>query len=477
MEDAYRAALLEKARREKARRVAALTDTGFVEQTMSGVNEGIGGMLGFPVDVVSGAINATGQLFGREEPLIQNPVGGSQWLNEGPLSPTISDTQPQNVGQRYGRRIGREVGASVIPTGAMMRGAQAPMALAGMGLASATGAGVAGQTSREIAPDNDVADLIASLAGGMVPIAAANALRRGPQAPSMDDLRRQQGEAYEAVDQSKARLDPAQRQQLVDRINTRARVEGMDELLHPKAHRTTDLMNKIEASPTIADVERKRRFIGDNVAGSLDPSEARVGMAMRDEVDGYMRGLANQGDIGADAASTLTDLERARELTQRIKKSETVMEALTKAERRAASSGTGGNAVNTMRQNIRSILDNPKKIRGFSAAERAAMEEIVRGTPSQNALRLAGRLSPTAGALPAMGGLASGATFGPLGAVPSVVGLLAKGGAEHLTSKSINSLTDMIRAGGPLVKEAITGDEIRAVIAALMSRAPSEAQQ
>ena len=477
MDEAYKAALLEKARREKARRSAAQPQTNFVEQSMSGVNEGIGGMLGFPVDAVTGAINATGQLFGREEPLIQNPVGGSQWLNEGPLAPTISDMQPQNVGQRYGRRIGREVGASAIPAGVMMRGAQAPMSLLGMNAASALGAGVAGQTSREIAPDSDIADAVASLAGGMAPILAAQAMRKGPQAPSMDELRRQQGEAYDTVDRSQARLDPAQRQQLIDQVEARANVDGMDELLHPKAHRTTDLMNKLEPSPRIADIERKRRFIGDNVAGSIDAGESRIGVGMKDEVDGYMRSLANQGDIGADAASTLTDLERARELTQRIKKSETVMEALTKAERRAASSGTGGNAVNTMRQNIRAILDNPKRVRGFSAAERAAMEEVVRGTPTQNALRLAGRFSPTAGALPAMGGVAGSAALGPIGAVPSVVGLLAKGGAEHLTSKSINSLTDMIRAGGPLAKEAITGDEIRAVIAALMSRAPSEAQQ
>ena len=71
---AMQAALLEKAKREKARRA----NTTMTEQTMSGVNEGIAGILGGPVDLMTGAINMGKQglnaLAGTDFQPINNPV-------------------------------------------------------------------------------------------------------------------------------------------------------------------------------------------------------------------------------------------------------------------------------------------------------------------------------------------------------------------------------------------------------------------
>jgi len=195
----------------EARMAESQPQTNMVEQSMSGVNEGIAGLLGAPVDLMTGAMNLGARginaIAGTDIQPITDPAGGSGTFRDF-LAPTISEVDPQTTAQRYGRRIGQELGATAIPGGAMMRGAAAPMALAGTNLASAFGAGVAGQTSQEIAPGNTTADLIASMIGGLSPVAAGRAIRPGPQAPSMNDLRTRQGAAYDAVDTSQARAYP-----------------------------------------------------------------------------------------------------------------------------------------------------------------------------------------------------------------------------------------------------------------------------
>jgi hypothetical protein len=203
-----------------------------------------------------------------------------------------------------------------------------------------------------------------------------------------------------------------------------------------------------------------------------------MGIAMKDEIDAYLKGLADNGGLGPDAQQTLDQLHDGRAITQKIKKSEMVGDAITKAERRTGSTGTSGNGVNVTRQNIRAILDNPKKSRGFSQAERQQMEDIVRGTPGVNALRLAGRMSPNAGALPLMSGIGAtsvGASMGgPLGAAfgigPMAIGAMAKGLAEKLTKDQIDTLMQTIRNGAPVPKKGFNQTDVRAAIAAMLSQ-------
>lgn len=469
------------AKAKKAKQAAQSPETSMLEQSMSGVNEGIAGILGAPVDLMTGMLNLGGQgvnaAFGTDIQPITNPVGGSGTFRDA-LAPTISEVEPQTAGQRYGRRIGQEVGAMSVPGGVALRGAKAPLAAAGTEAASAVGAGVAGQTAQEVMPGNATADLIASLLGGGAPIAAVHASRSGPRAPTMRELKAQQSSAYDAVDQSQARLPAQSRDDLIAAIDARTRSMDMDDFLHPRASRTVNRMDSLEASPRIADVEQKRRLVGRDVAGSLDPSESMIGQGMKDEIDTYLRNLSEQGKLGPDATETLDELQRARGLTQRIKKSETVTGLVDKAERRAATSGTGGNEVNAIRQNLRTILDDPKKRRQFSKSELEEIENIVRGTPTVNAARLLGRLSPTSGALPLMAGIGSTAVGtsvgGPIGTGVGMSAMLAgaagKGVAESLTKSQVDRLVQNLRNGGPVARKGVNRDDLQSLIAALLSQ-------
>lgn len=115
-----------------------------------------------------------------------------------------------------------------------------------------------------------------------------------------------------------------------------------------------------------------------------------------------------------------------------------------KAELRAASTGSGGNADNATRQNLRRILE---KERGLKPDEKAALETVVRGTTGQNALRLAGKLSPSGNGLMAALGVGGAMVNPALGAL-SLGGMGAKAAADAMTGKNVNKLVEILRAGG-----------------------------
>lgn len=461
--------------------------TGMVGQTMSGVNEGIAGILGAPVDLMTGAINMGKQgvnaLAGTDYAPIVNPVGGSGTFRD-MLAPTISEAEPQNAAERFGRRVGMEVGAMAVPGGIMLRGAKAPLAVAGGEAASAVGSGIAGQTSREIAPENDTADFIASLAGGLSPVAASRAMRPSPKAPTLEELQAQSNAGYDAVRESGATLSPQSADALAGGIEGAFGTRPATRRMNPKAAIAAEELagDMRQRPPTIAEVDEARQWIGDNVAGSNEKGERRLGMMMKDTIDSHLDQL-QPGDVtGTNRPNEVVEaLTGARDKARRIHKSQ-LFEAedtglVAKGLRRAATTGTGGNEVNAIRQNVRRVLENPKLRRGYSETELQAMRDIADGTPTQNALRLLGRLAPTAGGLPLITGVgfasSGGALGGPFGAVagmaPSVIGQGAKHLGERSTRKKIAELGELIRNGKPLPKKT-SSDLERRVIAALMAQ-------
>ena len=176
-----------------------------------------------------------------------------------------------------------------------------------------------------------------------------------------------------------------------------------------------------------------------------------------------------------DAAGAAKSITEARKLNTQISKIDRIAEALTKGERRTERTGSGGNADNVTRQNISAILDNPKKLRGFTPDERDAMEKIVRGTSTQNALRLAGKLSPSGNGLMAALGLGATAANPAMAAIPAA-GMVAKALSDRATTKNVDELLRVLRAGGkrseafapPNAIERLSETKREALIRALM---------
>jgi hypothetical protein len=504
---------------ESAKRVAKIAlsqrdakakpETNIVEQTGSGLNEGLASFAGTPVSIaemvlnglipptVQGGIGPDGkpQITSIGQPQFQGSVGGPEtFLNL--LYPVISDVAPQTGPQRFMRRVGQEVGYGV--PAAMTGAALSPVARAympaymGASLAGDVGSGIAGQTSQEVAPGNQTMDMIASLLGGVtVGGLGALATPRIAAVPSIGDMKAMEAQKWAAVkaapetltDQATAGLEASARRALP--------TSQLAPEAYPNAFSVADKMQVLK-NPTIYDVEEARRIIGDRVAA--DPKEARVGVKMKKEIEDYLSGLTTSDLQGGNADQTLADLATARKTTHQVKKAETILNKEMRGETRAATTGTGGNEVNATRQNIRTVYDKERdptlsgKRQGFTPDEMAAMSRVVTGDAKSNIARLLGRMSPTSGALPLMmmgGGGISGATAAmttgnPLFAIPMIgagVGMAAKSAAESMTQSNIDRLVATILNNGKAPgKSAARSAAEAAIVQQLLSTGVAGAQ-
>ncbi|SFX47789.1 hypothetical protein SAMN04244548_01183 [Paracoccus pantotrophus] len=297
-------------------------------------------------------------------------------------------------------------------------------------------------------------------------VAAAATRPRGPQAPSVDDLKAQAERLYQ-TGAARTGADPASVQSLASQIDNELQMLNIKTpagrvVADGNVKKFLDVLDDFQGqSMKPQQMQTMRRMLQD-AAGSADPADRRIGAILLERFDDW-RGQHVPEYKQADAL--YGRMQRAKDVDWRIEK----------AERRAASSGSGGNRVNAARQNIKQILDNPKARRGYSADELRAMDDIVRGSTTVNALRNIGKLSPDSGALPLMGLGAASAGLGPIGAIPSAVGYFAKAGAEGLTNSQINALGAMIRNGGALPVNALAqADRAANALLALRSIAASD---
>lgn len=149
-----------------------------------------------------------------------------------------------------------------------------------------------------------------------------------------------------------------------------------------------------------------------------------------------------------DAAKGSAALKKARDFWARKSKMEMVDGLLAKAETRAGSTGSGGNAENASRQNLRRILDSGNAGRGFSGDEKKAIEKAVVGSKTQNVVRLAGKLSPQGSGLMAALLLGGTATAPHIAIPAAAVGMVSKKLSEAMTKASAKEVKDLIAVGG-----------------------------
>lgn len=153
------------------------------------------------------------------------------------------------------------------------------------------------------------------------------------------------------------------------------------------------------------------------------------------------------GDVFGNAGAAADDFARFRDLYSRGAKTQRIADLLEKARLQASSTGSGGNVDNATRQKLRTILTDKKAGRGFTADEKAAIEKVVTGTPGQNVLRLAGKLSPSGNGLMAALGV-GGAMVNPAVGAVSLGGMGAKALADRQTRNGVEEVVRLIAQGG-----------------------------
>lgn len=146
---------------------------------------------------------------------------------------------------------------------------------------------------------------------------------------------------------------------------------------------------------------------------------------------------------GGDAADFL---KQANTQSRRFYKIKAFDDAMENARRNAASTGSGGNIVNTYKQAVKNILNSATKRRQFDEDEIIMMERFVSGTMSENMLRLMSKLSPTGN------GLMAALNVGAAAANPAMLGVTAagiasKGVIDAKTLAAVDQIKDTIMSG------------------------------
>lgn len=278
------------------------------------------------------------------------------------------------------------------------------------------------------------------------------------QAPSLADIEQMKQQAYQIADDLGVSYTPDSFADLVARIENKLTQEGIDPVLHQKATRNLRrIQDRVGDQPiTLQELDRIRQFtrrdvIDSSMGANASPGEARLGSMVMDEIDDFIEGGAGAIGGGEQAGQAIT---QARNLNAVWRRAQLLADAVESAQLRSASTGSGGNFENALRQEIRKLYQNPKKIRGFDEAERAAMRQVIEGGPVQNILRQIGKLSPQGNGLMASIGIGSTAAQ-PLLAPVWLGGMAAKHMAEKGIKGKFDQLDDLVR--GKASQNALAG--------------------
>lgn len=165
---------------QRQRPVPEDPNDGWLQQALSGVNEGIGNTLGAPVDIASMLINlGTGganAMFGTEIPAITDPFLGSSSI-KGMMGGAIKP-ESEDGGKQFMRRVMQDVGASAIPVLGTVGKAAQPVRMAVKELGMGVGSGVGAAAAQQAFPGNPYAEMVGQILGGGAAAVGASAAKK-----------------------------------------------------------------------------------------------------------------------------------------------------------------------------------------------------------------------------------------------------------------------------------------------------------
>ena len=429
-----------------------------------GLAKGAIGLLGMPGDIgelgakgIDWATQKVGGALGmdlsrqKQEPLL--PLPGSADIQHGIESVTGKFYEPKSTLGKYAETAG-EFAPAVIggPEGIGSR------LISRVGLPAFTSE-TAGEIAHNIAPNNPEAEGWARLVGGVGAGVFGVPKRASYSAPSIERLFDAARQDYQHPDVTNLRLSVPALERLSDSIWSDLYARSFRQPDAPRVHGILqDMKVPLNAAgnpaseAAIADIQTARKRLG-RVAGEFaNPTEQEAARHAIRGIDDYFKSGVPAGDvISGDAAAAARRLSDATKNWSAAEHGQTIAESLTAAERRAASTYSGGNLDNAIRQNIRRILDNPKRRRGYTPEQIEQMDRIVEGTKIGNAARKWSRIGGGGGGLGTVMASEAGAhMLGPAGRVGiPLVGHGLRAVGEASTSRQAEKLNQMVRQTSP----------------------------
>lgn len=308
----------------------------------------------------------------------------------------------------------------------------------------ATGAAAGATGGALAAPVAAVAQGITSKIGRLFGGGADDAVKAVPTADEISAAKRA---AYNKAEQAGISFKPEAIANLQGGVVDDLTRFGYDPALMPGAapalKRLEDLVAR-ETAPSLQDLDLVRKVANNGFIPGNKANNAAI-QKITGRIDELMENGSPEALAGGDEAG-LAALREGRKLHGTERRLEEVKAAKDRADLRAASTGSGGNADNATRQSLRRIVE--KGARGYSDLEKEALLKAIQGTRGQNALRLAGKFAPTGVVSGVLSGGAGVGLAGPFGIALPLAGGVAKTLADRATARNYQELIDVIASGG-----------------------------
>lgn len=284
------------------------------------------------------------------------------------------------------------------------------------------------------------------------------------EAPTREALRQAANEAYERARNAGGEVSPESFDRMRADLARRLQDEELDPTLHPSTTAALRRITETEGPVSLRRVETLRR-VAQDAEGAQSAGDRRLAGQIVDALDDYAQGL-QPADLVSGTTEAAGAFREARGYWSRMRKAQELDDLAERAQNNAGANFTQSGLENALRQQFKALANNQRRMRLFTAEERAAIQRVARGTPGENAIRLVGKLAPT-GVVSTAVSTGLGALFGgPVGAaaVPTV-GLAARIAATRATMRNANIANELVRRGPLAPPEELAPIPMRGVLA------------
>ena len=321
-----------------------------------------------------------------------------------------------------------------------------------------------------------------------------------PKAPTREALQEATTAAYKEVDELDVKYTASAVEKMAKKLENFLNEKGY---IAPITGGVHDLIKTLQGAPEnayikLGSLDAFRKVMGQLAGTGDDTTKAAASEAIR-VVDDFIStanpaslvdraasggqgvSVAGQSFATADAAANKSLAEKASQLILEARsnaaanfRANKIAELEEVMGLRSAAANSGMNIDNTARSKLVSLLTNSggTGVRGFNDTEKAAIKNIIMGTPTKNALRRVGNMLGGGGGLgqtittfaPATtAGLATGSPMAAIAAgVPGIVGSLSKSASNKMAKNELNQLSELIRSRSQLGNKTMGPQQVYA---------------
>ena len=264
--------------------------------------------------------------------------------------------------------------------------------------------------------------------------------------PDFNRIKDLKTSAYGELDTLGVKIKAGTYDKFADNLASKLNKRGIDPIISPKAQQALNRIIDEKGTPkTLTEMDTLRK-IAKGAANDIDKTESSLGSIIIDELDTGLDSLS--AEVGGK-------FKNARGLAQRAFKAQDMEDLIENASLQASGFENG------LRIGARQLLKNKKRVKGYTADEKAALRDLVEGDFASNTTKKLSRLGFGKGAATnhlgasssiGAGGILGSVFGGPVGTAigvitPPIIGRIAANTVERLTLNKVKFANDLTRAG------------------------------